>query len=75
MDAITEAYPNLEILELKTYRDLNSPPDDRALSAITFSKMTKLSLRGFPLRDGAALLEVRKLFKIIYKTSKIEYSI
>ena len=65
MDAITEAHPNLEVLELISYRDKTSPSDDRALSGITFSKLTKLSLRGFQLRDGAALLKVgRRLFHI-----------
>ena len=66
VDAITESYPNLEVLELTTYRNKTSPPDDRALSAITFSKLTKLSLRGFQLQDGAALLEVKSCFLLSF---------
>ena len=62
MDAIADAYPNLEVLELITNLSKENPPDERALFAITFSKLTKLSLRGFQLRDGAALLKVGKRF-------------
>jgi len=59
MKSIADFYPNLENLQLiKTLRVNTSPPDEIALSAISFSRLTSLSLRGFFLSDGGFLLEV-----------------
>lgn len=55
---MTEAYQNLETLKLSTFRLRTSLPDDKALSALSFPKLTSLSLKGFDLGDGAALVEV-----------------
>ncbi len=56
---MTEAYPNLENLQLSVDRYEAIPYDDEAcLSAINFSKLTSLSLRGFNLQDGTFLLSV-----------------
>jgi len=61
---MTEAYPNLEILKLTTYRHNTMPNDDSAsLSALSFAHLTSLSLCDFQLGDGIYLPEVNVIFK------------
>jgi len=57
---MTEAYPILEILRIKTHRHITIPPDHQAiLSAFRFPHLTFLSLSNFQLLDGAALIPVK----------------
>jgi len=58
IEAMTEAYPNLEIPKFTTGHHVTIPCDDTVLFALCFPKLTSLTLCGFGLGDGAVLLEV-----------------
>ena len=61
IEAMTEAYPMLEILDLKTRRDPSIPSDHKAiLSAFRFPNLAFLILDNFQLFDGAGLISVNR---------------
>jgi len=55
VEAMAEAYQNLEILKLTTY---NIYSGNSVLSALCFPKLTSLSLSNFRLGHGSFLLKV-----------------
>jgi len=59
VEAMNEAYPNLEILQLSMNRNKTIPRNhETCLSALSFPMLTSLTLSRFDLRDGSFLLSV-----------------
>lgn len=67
VEAMIEAYPNLEILQLATYyQEMARPFDDTVLSALSFPKLVSLTLTNFKLEQGSFLLKVNAAIQSVY---------
>jgi len=73
VEAMTEAYPTLEILQVTTHRHQTIPPDHQAiLPSFCFLNLTFLSLSNFQLLDGAALIPVKLKYDFTYNISLLD---